>query len=82
MANIEDDLSKFDKIRLNQPDMDKDNQSMEKQQPYQIYPMALQIAVPEDAERSDTYVIRVSQRNLEGIFSDSDFTVCFQNTMP
>ena len=45
MANIEDDLSKFDKILLNQPEMDKDNQSMEKQQLYQIYPMALQIAV-------------------------------------
>jgi len=30
MINIEDDLSKFDnKNRLNQPQMDKDNQSME-----------------------------------------------------
>jgi len=30
MANIEDNLSKFDnKNRLNQPEMDKDNQSME-----------------------------------------------------
>jgi hypothetical protein len=38
---------------------------MEKQ-PYQIYPMALQVAVPEDAERNDTYVIRVSQRDQRG----------------
>ena len=38
---------------------------MEKQ-PYQIYPMALQVAVPEDAQMNDTYVIRVSQRNQRG----------------
>lgn len=39
---------------------------MEKQ-PYQIYPMALQVAVPGDAERNDTYVIRISQRNQGGL---------------
>jgi subtilisin family serine protease len=38
---------------------------MEKQ-PYQIYPMALQMTVPKDAERNDTYVVRVLQRNQRG----------------